>query len=92
MLIDDVTKKHINQLQDLIYEYEGLDSNYENLFNTLVYKESLKLAKRVKPIHRFFMYRWINRVLHTSKFIVIFLTSPIWIIPAILYLKLEESR
>ena len=92
MLIDDVIKEHINKLQDLIYEYEELNSEHENLFNTLVYKESLKLAKRAKPIHRFFMYRWVNRVLHTSKFIVISLTSPIWIIPAILYLKLEENR
>ena len=84
-------KRHINKLHDLVCEYEERNDSLERLFLILVHKEALRLAKRAKPVHKKRLHNWSN-VFDTSKSIVIFLTSPVWIIPVLFYLKLKDWK
>lgn len=90
MKVSEYTKEYVKEINDLILEWDDGkdDGKGEGIFNAIMRTRALALAKSLKPAFDAKLLRRKGYEFIKNSFILI--TSPIWILPVMVYLKVTE--
>ena len=90
MLINPEIEERTNQIIEAIRDFEN-EKDDIGLFELIIYKRALKIVELTNPNNKYFYRRFISKLIDVVKNIFYIITSPIWIMPVMAYLKFSKD-